>query len=192
MQRSKLQSFVSLQIHNIKRRQNHLPHCCIKLPSPTGKVVYHSSNQKRLKIVLHKELAISQWSKRWSTNYPLFLHMQHQSTTMICCLLRLSIVRIFPKAVDDSEPYCQNTLPRDLKSKYKKAQKGPDLSNFFFFFFFDVEEPLQDRALWTHPCRVNPGPVHRTLGSFPTRNWLSRWLFTRGCGPKRLFAPMKS
>jgi hypothetical protein len=47
---------------------------------------------------------------------------------MICCLLRLSIVRIFPKEVDDSEPYCQNTLPRDLKSKYKKAQKGPDLS----------------------------------------------------------------
>jgi hypothetical protein len=25
-----------------------------------------------------------------------------------------------------------------------------------FFFFFDVEEPLQGRALRTHPCRVNP------------------------------------
>jgi hypothetical protein len=36
------------------------------------------------------------------------------------------------------------------------------------FFFFDVEEPFQGRALWTHPCRVNSGPVHRTLGSFPT------------------------
>jgi hypothetical protein len=43
-----------------------------------------------------------------------------------------------------------------------------------FFFFFDVEEPLQGRALRTHPCRVNPSPVHRTLGSFPTWNWLSR------------------
>jgi hypothetical protein len=47
------------------------------------------------------------------------------------------------------------------------------LNNNIFFFFFDVEEPLQSKALWTHPYRVNPGPVHRTLESFPIWNWLS-------------------
>ena len=53
-----------------------------------------------------------------------------------------------------------------------------------------VGEPLQGRALWTHPYRENSGLVHRTLRSFLTWNWLNHWLFTRGCGPKRLFAPM--
>jgi hypothetical protein len=37
-----------------------------------------------------------------------------------------------------------------------------------FFFFFYVGEPIQGRAIWTYPCKVNPGSVHRTLRSFPT------------------------
>jgi hypothetical protein len=41
---------------------------------------------------------------------------------------------------------------------------------FFYFFYFYVEEPLQGKALRTHPYKVNSGPVHRTLRSFPTRN----------------------
>jgi hypothetical protein len=45
-----------------------------------------------------------------------------------------------------------------------------------FFFFFDNGEPLQGRALWTHPYRVNLGPMHRTHGNFPTWNRVSHWL----------------
>ncbi len=33
--------------------------------------------------------------------------------------------------------------------------------------------------------------MHRTLGSFPTRIRVNRWLFTRECGPKELIAPKR-
>jgi hypothetical protein len=53
---------------------------------------------------------------------------------------------------------------------YATFNGGFIFSFFFIFFLFYVGEPLQGRALWTHPCKVNLGPVHRTLRSFPTRN----------------------
>ena len=52
---------------------------------------------KRPKIELHKVIAILQWSKKWSTLSQLFLHMQHQSTTMICRFLKLFTISIFSK-----------------------------------------------------------------------------------------------
>ena len=56
-----------------------------------------------------------------------------------------------------------------------------------FFFFDNLGCPGQ----LTHTSTNPTGSVHRTLGSFPTRIRVSHWLFTRGCGPKELFAPKR-
>ena len=44
-----------------------------------------------------KSKAIGEWIRRWSTDSPFLLHIQHQSKIKICRFLRLSIVKIFPK-----------------------------------------------------------------------------------------------
>jgi hypothetical protein len=54
-------------------------------------------SQKGQRIKFYKALAISQSRKRWSIIYSLFLHMQHQSTTMTCHFQKLTIVRVFPE-----------------------------------------------------------------------------------------------
>jgi hypothetical protein len=51
---------------------------------------------KRLKMAFHKARATSQWRRRWSTNSPFILHMQHLSITITRFFLRLSKVRNFP------------------------------------------------------------------------------------------------
>jgi hypothetical protein len=53
---------------------------------------------KRLKIAFHKVRETSQWRRRWSTDSPFILHIQHLSITMTRFFLRLSKVRIFPYA----------------------------------------------------------------------------------------------
>jgi hypothetical protein len=58
---------------------------------------------KRLKKAFHKAQATSQWSRWWSIDSLFLLHIQHLSITMICRFLRLSIVRIFLRAVDQAE-----------------------------------------------------------------------------------------
>ena len=62
---------------------------------------------------------------------------------------------------------------------------------FYFIIIFYNGETLQDRALRTHPYKINLGPVYRTLGSFHTQDWVNCWLFTKGCNPKGLFAPKR-
>jgi hypothetical protein len=52
---------------------------------------------KRVKRVLHKAEATSQWRRKWSTDSPLLLHKQHLSTIITCLFLRLSKVRILPR-----------------------------------------------------------------------------------------------
>ena len=52
-------------------------------------------------------------------------------------------------------------------------------STLFIYLFFNVSVPLKDRAILTHPYRVNSGPVHQTLERDPNWAWLSRGLFTR-------------
>ena len=52
----------------------------------------------RVNTIDHKSKAIEQWIRRWSTDSPFLLHIQHQSKIKICRFLRLSIVKIFPKA----------------------------------------------------------------------------------------------
>jgi hypothetical protein len=56
-------------------------------------------NPKRLKREYHKAEATSQWRRRWSTDSFVFLHVQHLFITITCRFLRLSKVRIFPRAV---------------------------------------------------------------------------------------------
>jgi hypothetical protein len=53
--------------------------------------------------IFHMSQATSQWRRRWSTDSPFLLHMQHLSTTMTCYLLTLSIVRIFHRAADQGK-----------------------------------------------------------------------------------------
>ena len=51
----------------------------------------------KVNTIYHKSKAIVQQMRRWSTDSPFLLHIQHQSKIKICCFLRLSIVKIFPK-----------------------------------------------------------------------------------------------
>ena len=68
----------------------------------------------------HKSKAIEQWMRRWSTNSPFLLHIQHQSKIKIYCFLRLSIVKIIPKAAVHTKKSnsrgdlrLPNSLPRE-------------------------------------------------------------------------------
>jgi hypothetical protein len=66
---------------------------------------------KRLKMTFHRARATSQWRRRWSTNSPFILHMQHLSITMIHFFLRLSKVRIFPcAAIQAKKSHFQGNL----------------------------------------------------------------------------------
>jgi len=84
----------------------------------------NSNNPKR---ELHKALAISSWRKRLMVS-PL-LHIQHQSTTMICRFLRLSKGRILPKAASQAKPKKKKTLSKEpyfanYASKERKCYHG--------------------------------------------------------------------
>jgi hypothetical protein len=98
---SKFQSFLSLQRH-------HLPHDSTMRATTIDQQANKSTPQlgitqdrpKQLKKAFHKVQATSQWRRRWSTNSPFFLHIQHLSTTITFHFLRLSVVKIFPRAAD--------------------------------------------------------------------------------------------
>ena len=50
----------------------------------------------KLNTTIHNSYAIWQWRRRWSTNFPHLLHIQHQSITIIFHFWRLSKVKILP------------------------------------------------------------------------------------------------
>jgi hypothetical protein len=63
--------------------------------------IIHSQNlpkSKRLMSNIHNSLAMAQWRKKISIDFLLLLHMLHQYTTMTFLVLRLSTVKIFPRA----------------------------------------------------------------------------------------------
>jgi hypothetical protein len=107
-----IQSFISLQRHRI-RQDGAIFHIVVfwrlrncpfqQAKKSTTRLDMTQANPTRLKMEFQRALTISQWSKRWSTNSPLFLHIQHQSTTVTCRFLRLSIMRIFPKAANKAK-----------------------------------------------------------------------------------------
>ena len=118
-----------------KARPNHLPYSSIskptKIPFLASEEVYHligmtQANPTMLKPVFQRALAISQWSKRWFTDSPLFLHAQHQLMTMTCCFLRLSMVRIFSWTANQAKKTAfigvlipLNTSPRDISTNVR-------------------------------------------------------------------------
>ena len=74
----------------------------------------------RVNTIDHKSKAIEQWMRRWSTDSLSLLHIQHQSKIKICRFLRLSIVKIFPKAAvhkkksnSRGDLRLPNSLPRE-------------------------------------------------------------------------------
>ena len=75
---------------------------------------------KEWKTKLHNPAAIKQCSKRWSTISPLHRHGQNHPTRVCPCFIRLSQVRIFPKApiLKERNPTrcfdTLNTLPRNF------------------------------------------------------------------------------
>ena len=103
---SKCRLFLSLQIHHIKQ-------CCTAiqivefwcLPNFPCQQANNSPTifgitqwmPNKVNTIYHKSKAIVQQMRRWSTDSPFLLHIQQQSKIQICCFLRLSIVKIFPK-----------------------------------------------------------------------------------------------
>jgi hypothetical protein len=80
------------------------------------------NNPNRLKKTFHKALTTAQWSRRWSADSPFLLHIQHLSTTMIRCFLRLSMVRIFHtgyRPSKKSSPQWNLSPPNTFKGKRK-------------------------------------------------------------------------
>jgi len=60
-----------------------------------------SSNQ--LKKTSHKAPTTSQWRRRWSTDSPFFLHIQHLSTTMTYHFFKLSMIKILPRTTNQAK-----------------------------------------------------------------------------------------
>ena len=104
---SKLLEFHSRQIHLIKQCGTNLQitilRCRLKLQDQQSNksatlcgIIQQIPNKH--KIILHISNAIGQWRRRWSTDSPHPLHIKHHSRTTKCLFLRLSIVKILPKA----------------------------------------------------------------------------------------------
>jgi hypothetical protein len=55
---------------------------------------------KREKMLFQREEARSQCRRIWSTDSPSLLQRQHLSTIIMCLFLRLSKVRILPRAAN--------------------------------------------------------------------------------------------
>ena len=105
---SKCQLFISLQMHHIKQwgiaiqiaEFRCLPNFpCQQANRSTTVFDITQWMPNRVNTIDHKSKSIEQWMKRWSIDSPFILHIQHQSKIKICRFLRLSIVKIFPKAV---------------------------------------------------------------------------------------------
>lgn len=78
----------------------HLTHCPFQ--HAKNSISFQGNAQEKptkLQRKLHKTQATGQCKNKWFTNYPLSLHMQNQSITMIPFLGNLSMVRILPLTV---------------------------------------------------------------------------------------------
>ena len=87
-----------------------------KLSLPTSQQLHHCFRHNqwipiKVNTIDHKSKAIEQWMRRWSTDFPFLLHIQHQSKIKICRFLILSIVKIFSKvAVHTKRATLEGTL----------------------------------------------------------------------------------
>lgn len=69
---------------------------------------------------LHNFVATSQWMRKWSINSPHFLHIQHNSITIIFIFRKSFKVKVFPKATVHTK---NTTLEGTLLSKYSSKEK---------------------------------------------------------------------
>jgi hypothetical protein len=67
-------------------------------------------NSNQLKKASHKAPTTSQWRGRWFMDSLFLLHIQHLSTMMTYCFLRLFMVRIFHRATDQGKGCSQRSL----------------------------------------------------------------------------------
>ena len=75
--------------------------------------------------------------------------------------------------------WTNRTLALCLDGERRRERGGVDGWNIlFFFFFYNLGCPGMRTS--TNPM----GSVHHTLGCFPIRIRVNRWLFTKGCGSK--------
>ena len=141
---SKLLEFLSHQRHQNMQRgiiSHSFLHLALWQPAPQQ---YNNSKtppgithwiSKMLKIKFQISLAAMHCNRRWDINSPLSLHMQHQSSIIICCFLKLSVVRMQPQG---SSPHKEchsrrsfsypNTFPRhNTISNRKKCFIGTHL-----------------------------------------------------------------
>jgi len=107
-----------------KRHECTIFHIAAGSPPTSIQVDYSSSYNPRSPKSTEKTFQMaqttSQWRKIWSTDSPFLLHIQHLSTTMTSCFQRLSIVKIFPKAADQTKkPTLKGTLVCQTLSKIK-------------------------------------------------------------------------
>jgi hypothetical protein len=95
MPSSKLQLFLSLQRHHIRQdiiifqtasSWNLPPSVLQQVKRSNTRLGIIQASSTLLKIEFQRALAISQWSRRWSTYSLFFLHMEHNSITMTCFL----------------------------------------------------------------------------------------------------------
>jgi hypothetical protein len=80
--------------------------------------------RKEKKTTFYMAQATSQWRRRWSTESPFLLHIQHLSITMTCCFLRLSTVRISSRAINRTK---KATLKETLVCQILFHGKRPPL-----------------------------------------------------------------
>ena len=89
---------------------------------------------KMLKMKYQISLAVEQCNRRWEIDSPFSLHMQHQSSTITWRLLKLSMVRMWPKAAAHTKNATRrsfgfpHTLPRKRPSK-KTLIRAPNLEH---------------------------------------------------------------
>ena len=117
---SKCQLFLSCQMHHIKQWGTAIQMaefwCLPNFPyqqANSSTTVFGITQWIPIKVntIDHKSKAIEQWMRRWSTDFPFLLHIQHQSKIKICRFLILSIVKIFSKvAVHTKRATLEGTL----------------------------------------------------------------------------------
>jgi hypothetical protein len=104
---SKHLAFLSLHKHYIRHKGIIFHTTALRERPPVPQQAFKSStlqgitqcNLNRLKIACHSTCATSQWRSKWSTDSLSGIHKQHRFITTICFFLRLSKVRIFPRAI---------------------------------------------------------------------------------------------
>lgn len=99
-----------------------------------------------------------------STDSTLFLHRQHQSTTMICLFLRLFMVRIFPNTADQAKNV---TLKVALFRQILPRQRSTIMRNKDFVVWSNIEQT----SLGRYPQSLSP-PPRRNLKKY---NKLKVW-----------------